>query len=383
MKLGHRESQKGRISLTMRNWLPLLQCPVTDLENRLKIEAQANPFLNISSNAEISYEDHDTSEREEIDDDDFLGYDDNYWKRNEQKNSVADAIEATTLSKNSLYDILYEQINAPTFPTPTSQKIAYELINFIDENGFFDGDITSIAKGLQTNEENVENIRLRFERLTPCGVGAKDLTECFMFQLREYDIDEELYQLVKTLIINRDKLSNFHKEERFSEAITIFKKLRNPPAIDYLEESAQVIPDVFVYDEGDKLIVELNDPFYPVLEIENKALLSAAKKEAFVRAKIKEARDLIDAVNMRKDTIKNIGLMIVEHQYDFFKGGEIRPMNAIQARSAVRSAENIWRVIAAFFRLKVSFLLRSRIPPRGQSKILCKKSSKRSRTVSR
>ncbi len=50
------------------------------------------------------------------------------------------------------------------------------------------------------------------------------------------------------------------------------------------------------------------------------------EKDEFVRPKIKEARDLIDALNMRKATLYKLGLMIVEFQYDYFKGGAIRPM---------------------------------------------------------
>ena len=46
----------------------------------------------------------------------------------------------------------------------------------------------------------------------------------------------------------------------------------------------------------------------------------------FIKNKVKEARDLVDALEMRKATLYKIGLMIVEYQYDFFMGGEIKPM---------------------------------------------------------
>jgi RNA polymerase sigma-54 factor len=106
--------------------------------------------------------------------------------------------------------------------------------------------------------------------------------------------------------------------------MAIFKRLKNPPAIEFMEDSAQVIPDIFVFTNGDELEVELNDPYYPKLVIDAP---ENAKKEEFVRAKIKEARDLIDAVDMRRKTLKKIGLMIVDRQYDFFKSGaDIAPM---------------------------------------------------------
>jgi RNA polymerase sigma-54 factor len=308
----------------MRNWLPLLQCSVTDLESRLRTEAEANPFLQIAPNQEISYDEHDPDNDDRIEDEDFLDSDDNYYKKEERKHSLSEVIEATTLYQKSLYDALFEQVTDHLFPTPQSKAIALSIIDAIDEEGFFEGDIESIAKKNRVSAEFAEKIRLRFEQFSPSGVGAKDISECFVWQLREYDLDDKIYQLTKTLIYNRNNLAAFCKEEGFSEALTLFKRLRNPPAIEFLEDSAQVIPDIFVFTNGDELEVELNDPYYPKLIIETP---NGDKKEEFVRAKLKEARDLIDAVDMRRKTLKKIGLMIVDRQYDFFKSGaDIAPM---------------------------------------------------------
>lgn len=344
MKLRQSASAKARISATMRNWLPLLQCPVTELEGRLKVEAEANPFLQITPSHEVSLEDHDPNEKESAEEEDFRGEEDDYYRRSEPKNSVTDAIEATTLFNKSLYDALYDQVTDHLFPTPQSKTIAHELIRFIDDEGFFEGDIEAIAQKCETSAAMVERVRLRFEHFSPAGVGAKDLTECFLFQLREYEMDEELYQLLKTLIADMDNLSSYHKEPRFSEAMTLFKKLKNPPAVEFLEDSAQVIPDLFVFNEGDQLEVRLNEAFYPELNIEE---IPGLKKEEFVRAKLKEARDLVDAVNMRKATLYKIGLMIVEYQYDFFKGDEIRPMKLADISEDLgRNASTISRAIS-------------------------------------
>ncbi|MDR0664740.1 MAG: RNA polymerase factor sigma-54 [Helicobacteraceae bacterium] len=315
---------KYRMSATMRNWLPLLQCSVTDLESRLRTEAEANPFLQITPNQEISYDEHDPESGDRIEDEDFLDMDDNYYKKEERKHSLSDVIEATTLYQKSLYDALFEQVTDHLFPTPQSKAVAFALINAIGDEGFFEGDIEQIAAQNGVRAEFAEKVRRRFEHFMPSGVGAKDIGECFVWQLREYDLDEKLYQLTKTLIYNRDNLSAFCKEEGFGEAIAIFRRLRNPPAIEFLEDSAQIIPDIFVFKNGDELEVELNDPYYPKLTIETTA---NAKKDDFVRAKLKEARDLIDAVSMRRKTLKKIGLMIVDRQYDFFKSGaDIAPM---------------------------------------------------------
>ncbi|MDR1912163.1 MAG: RNA polymerase factor sigma-54 [Helicobacteraceae bacterium] len=345
LRTGGDAQTKYRISATMRNWLPLLQCSVTDLESRLKIEAEANPFLQIKSNQEISYDEHDPNAQDRIEDDDFLDNEDDYYRRDEPKRSLSDVIEATSIQQKSLYEALEEQITDHLFPTPQSKIIARSIIDSIDDLGFFDGDIEAIANRYRVSAQIVEKIRLRFEHFSPSGVGAKDIAECFMWQLREYDISDRLYQLVKTLIYNRENLSAFHKEEGFSEAMDLFKHLRNPPALDFLEESMQVIPDIFVFTDGDLLEVELNDPYYPKLTIEAPENI---KKEDFVRAKIKEARDLIDAVDMRRKTLKKIGLMIVDRQYDFFKNGsDIAPMKLADISEDLgRNSSTISRAIS-------------------------------------
>lgn len=103
----------------------------------------------------------------------------------------------------------------------------------------------------------------------------------------------------------------------------VIQTFKNPPAIDYFEEIREVIPEIFVIEEDGEIEVRINDEQYPLVVIENEKI---AKKETYLRNKIKEAKDLIDALEMRKATLYKIGLMIVEYQYDFFKGGEICPM---------------------------------------------------------
>ncbi|MDR3347360.1 MAG: RNA polymerase factor sigma-54 [Helicobacteraceae bacterium] len=347
MKLRSEANVKGRISATMRNWLPLLQCPITELEERLKNEAIDNPFLQITPSHEVSFDEHSHDEKNSVEEEDFLGFEDNYYRKSEPQKAISDMLEATTVQKHSLYDCLYEQITDHLFPTPQSKAIAFELIKYINDDGFFDGDTAAIGKKLNAPINTIESVRLRFEHLSPSGIGARDLDECFLFQLRDYDIDEELYQLVKTLILNRERLSDFYKENRFQEAMSIVKKFRNPPAIEFLEESTQIIPDIFVHNEEDLLEVRLNDAFYPKLEIEDLSHLASTRKEEFVRVKLKEARDLIDAVNMRKATLYKIGLMIVEYQYDFFKGNEIKPMKLADISEDLgRNSSTISRAIS-------------------------------------
>jgi len=321
MKLRQTIATKQTLSATLRNWLPLLQCPLNELEVKLKEYASINPYVEIESNQETEFiEEEAESEYDDIRE----GYDDfDHFQRFEKKNSHTDTIEAMSIHKSSLYDRLYEQVTDQLFPTPLSKQIATEIIANLSEDGFFEGDVKAIAERNKTDAGTVEKIRARFAMIEPAGIAATDIKESFHFQMNEYEIENNVYQLLCEMIEHMDDLSQFRKSPHFPDAYTIFKKFKNPPAIEYIQESQQVIPDIYVLERDGNLEVSLNDNFYPNILMEN---VSFAQDEPFVKEKLKEAKDLVDAMNMRKATLYKIGLMIVEFQYDFFIGKDIKPM---------------------------------------------------------
>ena len=169
-----------------------------------------------------------------------------------------------------------------------------------------------------------EKIRLRFAFLEPRGVGSKDMYECLRFHLDACDeISDELYDVAAKIIKNLNSHTSFKKDPLYQEALTLIKSFQTPPALFYQEEDACIIPDIFVLKEGNEISVSLNDDYYPQITIDT---IKTEQNNSYLKSKIKEARDLIDALDMRKQTLRKIGLMIVEYQYDFFMGGEIRPM---------------------------------------------------------
>ncbi len=298
MKLRQSQATKLSLSTTLRSWLPILQADIESLDEVLEPFIKENPFVSIKSGYEKSYQ---------------------TTKKREYQNSI----ETLNFYKKSLYDALYEQINPPLFPTEKSRDIAYEIIENISEEGYFEGDIKKIAKKFDTDESSVEKIRDRFAYLEPAGVGAKDLKESFLFQLDEFELDEKVYKTTKKLIYNLENIGYFYDEVGFEEALMIIKKFKNPPALEYFSTSKQIIPDIYIDEKEGEFEIHVNNSYYPeiVLDIEG-----VDKKEEFIKDKIKSAKDLVDALEMRKATLYKIGLMILEYQYDYFKGGSIKPM---------------------------------------------------------
>ncbi|WP_456401908.1 RNA polymerase factor sigma-54 [Hydrogenimonas sp.] len=307
MKLRQSQSLqlKTKLSSTLRSWLPILQSGIEELEERLREYEKENPYMQVHSGFEEPFSAASSPKS----------------FRHGERSSSTETIEALTLYRKSLYEMLEEQINAPLFPTPASERIAYAIIEEINDEGYFEGDLEAIARRLGVESGQVEKIRERFAYLEPSGVGARDAAEAMLFQLRQSDVEEPLYSLVAKMLEHFDRIGTFKSEEGYQEALNVIRTFKNPPALETMEASAPVIPDLVIVQSPEGIEVRINDAFYPDIRIEHHG-----EDHAFVRKKVKEARDLIDALQMRKATLYKIGLMIVEFQYDFFQGGDIRPM---------------------------------------------------------
>ena len=298
---------KNKLSNTLRNWLPILHSSLSELGEAMAPFLESNPIIEVSS-----------------------GYEESFEAKIPKKiifssvsNSRTEHIEALTIQPRSLYDVLDEQLEAPLFPTPISQKIAQFVVQNLDENGYYEGESETFCEQNGISLEEFESVRKRFLHVEPVGIGAKNLSECFLFQLENAEISDEAYALAVKLIENLQEMHTYSDNTHFEEAMKVIGSFKNPPAIEYLEDSTQVIPDLMIFfDEENGIEVKLNDSFYPTININT----SYGVEHEFISQKIKEAKSLVDALDMRKATLYKVGLMIVEYQYEFFTGGNIMPL---------------------------------------------------------
>ena len=298
---------KHKLSNTLRNWLPILHSSLSDLGEAMSVFTDGNPVVEVES-----------------------GFEEDFEKKIPKKiisravsNSRTEQIEALTIQKRGLFEVLDEQIMKPLFPTPISQKVAYFIIENLDENGYYEGSSEKFCKENNIKLDEFEKIRQRFIHIEPVGIASKDLAESFLFQLESSDISDKAYPLALKIIEDLDNIYSYSKEEDFNEVMKIISTFKNPPAIEYQEESAQIVPDLMIYfDDENNIEVKLNDAYYPTINIDT----AYAVEHEFITKKIKEAKSLVDALDMRKATLYKVGLMIVEYQYDFFTGGQIMPL---------------------------------------------------------
>jgi RNA polymerase sigma-54 factor len=296
--------QKQTLQLSLRLWLPLLQAPLQDIETIFKEHSYDNPFLEYQSSFESNY-------------------------------ASSGFIEEINLYRESFHEKLENQIDSSLFPTPISQRVAQEIVYYLDEDGYFGGDIEKIAIKCNITNDFVESIRKRFAYLEPAGVGAVDMVEAFEFQLSQLSLDDELSSFIHKMIQNLKKIDKYHKHHRFEEATNIIKKFKYPPAVDYKEENEYIIPDFFV-DVGDDISVKINNSYYPDIVIKD----PFNSKSDELKYKLKEARDLVNLLELRKSTLYKLVLIIVERQMGFFIGSELKPMTMAQVAEEIGFEES-------------------------------------------
>ena len=285
----------NKISTKLINFLPILKASMDELYEELKEASKDNPFVDIKNKKFITI--------------------------SNLKNAITDEIEALSISKNTLYEDLIEQIeNSNLFPTQKSKEIAYEILNDISIEGFFEGDEKKIAKKLNVDVEKVKKVRERFIFLNPVGVGAKDIKECMLFQLYNMHIPDKIFKLAKEMIEDLENMYKYDDAKHYKEAVNIIKQLKITPAMEYVKDE-EIIPELIILNSENGLEIKLNDEYYPEIIIKECDLT-----DEFCKRKIQEARDLVDALELRKSTLKKIALMIAEFQYEFFTGGVIKPM---------------------------------------------------------
>ena len=298
---------KHKLSNTLRNWLPILHSSLSDLGEAMAPFVEANPVVEIKSGFE----------------EDFERFLPKKIISSSVANSRTEQIEALTIQHRSLFDVLDEQIDSSLFPTPKSKEAAYFIVANLDENGYYEGESELFCKLNNMTLEEFEKIRLRFAHIEPVGIAAKNLQESFLFQLEGSDVSDEAYALAIKVISDLENIYAYSNEKNFAEVMRALGTFKNPPAIEYLEESSQVIPDLMIFfNDDDSIEVKLNDAYYPTINIDT----NYGVAHEYVSQKIKEAKGLVDALDMRKATLYKVGLMIVEYQYEFFTGGAIMPL---------------------------------------------------------
>lgn len=352
--------------------MKLLQVPSVALDQRIKQEIEENPAL-IDTGSELSDEQSpddnldkdsqdDSGGDEEFDITDYVSDDDipdykmhsnNYPEEDKKTMPFANTV--------SFYEMLRSQLGDAGF-NDKEHEIAEVIIGNIDDSGYLEREIESIVDdlaftmGIMTDAKEVEAVLHKIQDFEPSGVGARNLRECLLIQLKKKDTEDPFIAMaIRILERHFDAFTKKHydkilkkceiSEEALKSAIDEILKL-NPKPGNSLSETTKVnhyiIPDFIVSNDDGELVLSLNAKNAPELRLshtyrqmlENYSMSkkkSKKEKEAmqFVKQKIDSAKWFIDAIKQRQQTLFVTMQAILNFQYEFFLAGDetkLKPM---------------------------------------------------------
>ncbi len=221
--------------------------------------------------------------------------------------------------------------------------IAAVLIGNLDERGYIASGLDELCSRENIDPDELAEVLDTIQRLDPSGVGARDLQECLLIQLRngkrKNGIVERIVEKHLSLLASRN-FQVIAKDlaitvERVIENVQTISDLEPNPGRQFEAEAVQYItPDVYVFQSGDKWIVSLNEDGLPRVKISEhyRELFSEQKRDSkdrsYFSGKLKEAEWLIKSIQQRQSTIYRVTCEIVAKQRDFFEHGieHLKPM---------------------------------------------------------
>ncbi len=361
-----------RLSPQQIQLMKLLQVPTMELDQRIKQEIEENPALeegaeevDIDSDEEQDdFDDSDDfeSDQEDFDLSDYLDDDQADYKTQANNHSKDDEQRVIPLSgEQSFQERLTEQLHLLDL-SDDQFMIADTIIGNLDESGYLNREMEALVDDLAfsanviTSLEEVETILELIQDLDPAGVGARDLQECLLIQIRrKQDGDITKFTAMKILEDYFEEFTKKHytqilkkleiQDADLKEAIDEIIKLNPKPGGSMKEASKnlqQITPDFMITEFEGKLELSLNGRNAPELRVskgyENmlrtyaeggKTTKSDKEAMTFVKQKLEGAKWFIDAIKQRQNTLFFTMTAIMEYQREYFLTGDetkLRPM---------------------------------------------------------
>ncbi|EHW1403783.1 TPA: RNA polymerase factor sigma-54 [Escherichia coli] len=244
----------------------------------------------------------------------------------------------------------------------TDRAIATSIVDAVDDTGYLTVPLEDILESMGDEEidiDEVEAVLKRIQRFDPVGVAAKDLRDCLLIQLSQFDKTTPWLEEARLIISDHlDLLANHDfrtlmrvtrlKEDVLKEAVNLIQSLDPRPGQSIQTgEPEYVIPDVLVRKHNGHWTVELNSDSIPRLQINQHyaSMCNNARNDGdsqFIRSNLQDAKWLIKSLESRNDTLLRVSRCIVEQQQAFFEQGEeyMKPMVLADIAQAVEMHES-------------------------------------------
>ncbi|MDZ9753234.1 RNA polymerase factor sigma-54 [Escherichia coli] len=372
-----RLSQQLAMTPQLQQAIRLLQLSMLELQQELQQALESNPLLEqIDTHEEIDT--RETQDSETLDTADALEQKempeelpldaswDTIYTAGTPSGTSGDYIDDELPvyqgeTTQTLQDYLMWQVELTPF-SDTDRAIATSIVDAVDDTGYLTVPLEDILESMGDEEidiDEVEAVLKRIQRFDPVGVAAKDLRDCLLIQLSQFDKTTPWLEEARLIISDHlDLLANHDfrtlmrvtrlKEDVLKEAVNLIQSLDPRPGQSIQTgEPEYVIPDVLVRKHNGHWTVELNSDSIPRLQINQHyaSMCNNARNDGdsqFIRSNLQDAKWLIKSLESRNDTLLRVSRCIVEQQQAFFEQGEeyMKPMVLADIAQAVEMHES-------------------------------------------
>ena len=372
-----RLSQQLAMTPQLQQAIRLLQLSTLELQQELQQALESNPLLEqIDTHEEIDT--RETQDSETLDTADALEQKempeelpldaswDTIYTAGTPSGTSGDYIDDELPvyqgeTTQTLQDYLMWQVELTPF-SDTDRAIATSIVDAVDDTGYLTVPLEDILESMGDEEidiDEVEAVLKRIQRFDPVGVAAKDLRDCLLIQLSQFDKTTPWLEEARLIVSDHlDLLANHDfrtlmrvtrlKEDVLKEAVNLIQSLDPRPGQSIQTgEPEYVIPDVLVRKHNGHWTVELNSDSIPRLQINQHyaSMCNNARNDGdsqFIRSNLQDAKWLIKSLESRNDTLLRVSRCIVEQQQAFFEQGEeyMKPMVLADIAQAVEMHES-------------------------------------------
>src|SRR5881275_2748973 len=358
------------LSPQLQQSLMILQTPLLELRNLVQQEMETNPVLeelpdlpapDEPSEAEASAEENFDNEFQKLanlDEEwrDYMAQSASYGaagsrgsrEAQDKRQFFFDSIPV----QETLHQNLIGQLNQSLL-SAAERKAAELIVGNIDDNGFLQSAPEEMALNSGIPEEDFEKMLALIQTFYPPGVGARDLRECLLIQLRREGkensleckiVSEHMEDLGRRRFPEIARRMGISVEDVQKAADNIGRLNPRPGQVFAAAPQNYVLPDVTVEKVDGEYQITLNDEQIPHLRISNlyKDIIATGNTQSgevkdYIRDKIRSGKFLIRSIHQRQQTISNIAQQIVSRQRDFIEHGpsHLKPMTMAEVAEAV------------------------------------------------
>ena len=335
MNLELTQQQKQLLSQKMIQSSEILQMNTQDLELYLRQQALENPLIELEPADELpDRKSHDEERLEWLaanDEQNRIYYSEDYGDEGGSREqwNVAETEE------NSLAEYVFAQL-VPEIQSDRDEDIYYYLTCSLDSRGYLDLDKSEFCLRWKLTEAQADEYIGRLQQTDPAGVGAFDLRECLLIQLkrqgRSDGIESRIVSECLELLGKNQLPAITHKcrcsLEEVQAACDVIRKLNPKPGCGFSsrENLRYIVPDIVVTKFRDYFEILLNDSRYPHLTLNSqycRMLHEVGDEEVktYIRDKMNQAKWVYQCIEQRNSTLKQVARAIVEYQHAFFEKG--------------------------------------------------------------